>query len=424
MERDLISGAVARLRSAGYSLVMTDVALSDGARLRVDVVAWGPSDDGELLPRVAVEVKSSGRPEAALPILSQARAALGTVDHLVVTEQGWFLAAAGARSVEPVHGPNECRGPRGVVRAAGLAASLLEKRVWREADRLRTSGQGLSLRDAFAAVVSTMSNGEFETDGGDRVLLDPAAWQQAKLSVWDLLSERDVAAGSSSSLSVVATAVAALAGDKLGGTVLDPFCGAGRFLLAVRDRAVQEERLVRLLGRDLNGSILETAEQLAGGADLGIDLAVGDAFAGPLPEADVIVTAPPMGLRLAHAQQLSDGNRSKLSEAVAVDRCLAALKPGGRAVFQLSPSFIFHTGLEAFRSHVASQFRVAALIGCPSGAVLGTQVKSLLLVIDKASPGTTFVAQLAEDWQLQLGPDGPAVTAALQHIDATDWDRL
>lgn len=60
---------------------------------------------------------------------------------------------------------------------------------------------------------------------------------------------------------------------------------------------------------------------------------------------------------------------------------------------------------------------MVALIGLPGGAVPGTGVRSVLVVIERAEPGETFVAQLGEDWESQLAPGGAALSAALAHID-------
>ncbi|MCZ7424104.1 hypothetical protein O7607_30415 [Micromonospora sp. WMMA1949] len=41
----------------------------------------------------------------------------------------------------------------------------------------------------------------------------------------------------------------------------------------------------------------------------------------------------------------------------------------------------------------------------------------MLLVIDRAEPGETFVAQLGDDWAAQLSETGAAMNAALEHLD-------
>lgn len=72
---------VERLRGLGYAFVQTEVRIPDAPRLRVDVLAWAANETGELVPRLAVELKRGQRPEAALPVLAQVRAAFGTSEH-------------------------------------------------------------------------------------------------------------------------------------------------------------------------------------------------------------------------------------------------------------------------------------------------------------------------------------------------------
>lgn len=104
-------------------------------------------------------------------------------------------------------------------------------------------------------------------------------------------------------------------------------------------------------------------------------------------------------------------------EYAAVDRIVRVLADGGRAVLHLSAAFTFRGNGERFRRYVADHFHVAAVIGCPPGAVPGSSIRSVLLVIDNAEPQETFVAQLGEDWETQLAPGGAAIRAALEHID-------
>lgn len=409
---------IARLRDAGYPFVQSEVQLPNAPGLRVDVLAWAADEDGELLPRVAVEIKRSTRPEVALPLLAQARAALGTTVHFVVTDKGWFSAGPGLRTVEPVDGPSPIKAARGELRSVSLATNLLRQRIWKDADRLR--GQTNHLGSVFDAAVSTADEPTaIETAAGDVVAVEPTTLWNARRSAWAELASRDPSTASVSSPPVIANAIAGLVGERLSGVALDPFCGSGAFLWALTERAMREGRSVEAVGRDVNASIIQTAALIAQTAPGRVTFETGDAFTKPLPEADVIVTAPPLGLRLSEPYALENGTSTRQGDLAAVDVCLRALRPGGRAVFQLAPGITFQSQAESFRAHLASNYRVAALVGCPSGSAFGTQNKTVLMVVDKAQPGPTFVAQLAEDWETQLAPTGPTMSAALAHIDGT-----
>ena len=69
---------------------------------------------------------------------------------------------------------------------------------------------------------------------------------------------------------------------------------------------------------------------------------------------------------------------------------------------------------------LAENFHVAALIGLPAGAITGTGVRSVLVVIDRTEPAETLVTHLGEDWETQLGPEGPGLNAVLEFVDAED----
>lgn len=407
---------IRRLRDAGYLFVQSEVPIPNAPGIRVDVVAWASDEAGELVPRVAVEIKRSVRPEVALPLLAQVRAALGTTEHFVVTDQGWFSAAPGLRTVETVDGPSPIQAAPGELRSVSLATNLLRQRIWKDADRLR--GHANHLGSVFESAVSVAdAPAEIETAEGDVVAVEPTTLWKARRSAWADLAGRDPHTAAASSLPEIANALATLVGERLGGVTLDPFCGSGSFLWALTERAMREHRSIEAVGRDLNASIIQTASLIAQTAPSRVTFELGDTFTTPLPAADVIVTAPPMGLRLPEPHMLENGSPTRQADLAAVDVCLRALRPGGRAAFQLAPGITFQSQAESFRAYLASNYRVAALIGCPSGSALGTQIKTVLMIVDKAQPGPTFVAQLADDWGMQLAPSGPTMRAALAHID-------
>lgn len=409
---------VERLRGLGYAFVQTEVRIPDAPRLRVDVLAWAANETGELVPRLAVELKRGQRPEAALPVLAQVRAAFGTSEHYVVTDRGWFAGTPGLRAVEPVDGPTPNGTAGGELKSANFATDLLRQRIWKDADRLR--GHTDRLSSVFNGAVSVEDEQTaIETAAGDIVTVNPTVLWQARRAAWADMAQRDRSAGTFTSPPVIANAIASLVGERLGGAVVDPFCGSGAFLWALADRAAREGRSIEAIGRDIDAGIIQTASLIAQTAPSAVTFETGDAFATPLPGADVVVTAPPMGLRLREPFELQNGTSTRQADVAAVDICLRALRPGGRAVFQLSPGITFQTQAEGYRMYLAAEYRVAALIGCPSGSAFGTEIKTVLMVVDKTQAGETFVAQLADDWETQLAPTGPAMIAALAHIDGT-----
>ena len=216
---------------------------------------------------------------------------------------------------------------------------------------------------------------------------------------------------------MIVRAVAELAGTSSDGTVLDPFCGTGSFLWAMMDRAGGSEAPVEFVGVELNERLADLARMIARTAPLPTTIETGDAFQARLPKADLVLAAPPLGMRSQAARPLRDGSATTDISVVAVDLVLRQLRPGGRAVLHVAAGFTVHSANERFRKYLAHEYRVAALLGLPAGAVPGTGVRSVLMVIDRTEPGETFVAQLGEDWEAQLSPGGAALMAAVAHID-------
>ncbi|MFA1541684.1 HsdM family class I SAM-dependent methyltransferase [Actinomadura monticuli] len=225
------------------------------------------------------------------------------------------------------------------------------------------------------------------------------------------------------SIPAIARAVAELAGSAVAGTVLDPFCGTGSFLWAVMDRALQLQALVEFVGVELNERLAGLARAIGQTAPMVTTIENGDAFLTNLPMADLVLAAPPVGVRLPEPHVLLNGSTTAHITVAAVDLALRRLRPGGRAVLHVGAGFTFQRAAERYREYLASEHRVAALIGLPGGAIPGTSVRSILIVIDRAEPGETFVAQLGEDWETQLAPGGAAMTAAMAHIDGDSNGR-
>ena len=216
----------------------------------------------------------------------------------------------------------------------------------------------------------------------------------------------------------IAEAVAALVGDRLGGTVLDPFCGTGSFLWAVIDRAERFDGPVEFVGFDVDQKVAEAAQAIGRQEPLLTDIEVANAYYADLPAAQVVVTAPPLGLRLQAPHALLDGSMTTDGEATAARPVSCApLRPAAVRCSTLERDSRLKHALERYRQYLANEFRVAVVIGLPSGALPGTSIRSVLLVIDRARAGQTFIAQLGEDWEAQIGAEGPALLAAREHLD-------
>lgn len=406
-----------RLREAGYLFVQVAPRLPSKKGVDADVLAWGANDYGELVPQVAVEVKQSGRPEPSLPQLSRIQDTFGTTKHYVVIGEDWHVGEAGLRSLKPVEGPETSVRAKGTISDATLATDLLIQKVWAFADQNRGRTEA-DVRLFLAALSAEAKTPGITTASGVFLPVErEALWAAYRKVFADYVLRTGMRTGMHATPPVIARAIVELLGDRLTGTVLDPFCGSGELLWAAIDRAVAEERDIKVIGSDINTDISDLARLFSSNAPRQASIQTKDAFEDPLPAADAVVSVPPFGLRLQRPHTLLNGAATKNADMAAIDLCLRALKAGGRAVFQISPGLTYRNDAEDFRNYLASEFRIAALIGCPSGAAFGTQIKTVLMVVDKAPAGETFVAQLGEDWEVQLSAQGAALSAAIAHID-------
>lgn len=406
------------LRGAGYTLLQVQPRLEKLPSFRPDVLAWAANSDGDLVPWAVVELKTGQlkQPELVLPSLARSRDIMGTVDHYAVINGRWFKADRGVRSLEPVDGPTPPEyGAQGLLTDDELATSLLVQRLWFEASRLRDSG--VRVGDAFpagAALAETEQSYIELPDGGLLPVRPNVLWRAKRAALIEFASR---GSSESSSHPAITSAVAALVEQRVAGTVLDPFCGTGSFLWAVLDRTARLEIPARFVGYEINPRLASLAAGIGHGAPLPVTIDEADAFGTEFVRADVIITAPPLRVRSRDHETLLDGSRTSDGDVVAVDKSLRALKAGGRAVFHVASWFTSSDRFASYRTFLANEFHVAALIGLPRGAMAGTGATSVLMTIDKKDPAQTFVAQLGEDWENQLEPEGAALNAALEFIN-------
>lgn len=414
-ESDALALAAETLRDSGFPLVQVKPNFS-GVR-PLDVLAWGTNEYGELVPQAVVEVVRSGRPEPRLPRLAQTQTELGTTEHYVFTHEGWFQAEHGLRTLKPVEKPREPRYSGGVISDVGLATELIvqELSALRAQERARY-GPGVEVLSRVLDRENGMlgirtATGQFLTTKTE--ILSKAF----RGAIARFTRTSGMALGRHTTPPEAARAIAELLGNKLEGVILDPFCGLGEVLWATADRAETESREIQLLGSEILPEVTEIASVLAEVGPVHAHIELADAFSSDYASADAVVSAPILGLRLQTPHFLLNGDATVNGDLAAVDLCLRSLKPGGRAVMQVIPSIAHQQSAERYRKFLATQFRVAALIGCPSGAAAGTAAKTILMVIDRAESGETFVAQLGEDWEMQLRVGSPMLSAAREHLD-------
>ncbi|MBM2617885.1 N-6 DNA methylase [Actinoplanes sp. LDG1-06] len=361
----------------------------------------------------AKTAKTGSRPEVGLAALARARDLLGTADHYVVVDgTDWYRADAGIQRLVRVDGPEPPPyGGRGEIADVDFAVALLSDELWKVADRHRGGERPIDPEE-FLKLAG------FRTHTGAWVpIRKETLWQARRRALVDF-ERRGREGGLFTSHKTIARAVAELAGAKLTEDLLDPFCGAGSFLWDAVELAQRNGTGLRVArGYDLDRRTVDVARSIAEVSPVPVEVVAADALEADLPRSACVVSGPPFGLRFSEPHELMDGSKTRNGDSLLLDRLLRLLKPGGRAVLHLSLNITFRADVESYRRYLATHFRVAAILGLPNGAVPGANVRTVLMVVDASEPGDTFVAQLGEDWETQLAPDGAALQAALKHID-------
>lgn len=411
------------LEAAGYDFVQSQPRIPGVRDWRPDIVAWAANAQGTLVPWAAVELKTQSssaavRPENGLWALARARDNLGTVDHYVVINgREWYRADPGLQRLTEVEGPAAPpNGGEGEIADVDLVTALLSDDLWKAAARSRD--KGMPVVDYQFSAGTVLDFAGFRTTSGAWVPVNKnTLWQARRRAVVDF-ERRGKAAAVATSHKSVARAVAQLAGSSLTWDLLDPFCGAGSFLWECIDHSQEQATgLNTVLGYEIDQRTAEVARSIAAAAPVSTEIVTADALHADLLLSTCVVSAPPFGMKRPEQVELLDGSTTRDGDLVVLDRIVRLLAHGGRAVLHLPVGITFRSNAERYRHFLATRFRVAAILGLPTGAVPGTSIRSVLMVIENAEPTDTFVAQLGDDWETQLAASGAAMEAVLAHVD-------
>lgn len=398
------SQAIEELRAAGYQVIERDRRTSGRLHRISDIVAWGPSRTGDFGPLVSVEVKSRIRGDSMAGALSQLAAsasAFGTEINLVFAEGEWLQADPGLMSLSPIDGPPSCPTNHGTLRDPGVLARLLDAQLWNLAEGFRATTR---TPDA-AALLEVLRSVSLNSDGLVQglmpgVLVPPTLFVRA----WTAAAsgQRDYAAESSTPFDV-SEAMATIADVRPGERAFDPFAGFGGSLAALSLSTHGSEAI--LSGHELNPETQEAANALLSLTGKFSVVAHMDSLASSWGSPNVIVSSPPLGLRLPEPIATPIGRTSD-GDVAAIALSAEALKDDGRAVLLTTRGWTFRAGpAERLRRWLTGNVSVTALIGIPPVLRI-TGVPLLITVIDKSAPGDTLVANLESDWREQLAPGG------------------
>jgi len=411
-----------RLLDAGFGLVMREPRITPFGNYRPDVLAWASDEFGNLVPWALVEMKQKQdrHPALALQQLAALRSRLGTREHyVVINETEWFKADPGLQTLNEVEGPTPPRyGGRGILREPELLTTIMQEHMWRTCETLRSSRES-SQQNNYARYAATIRTLPPELADAKIDIDQNTLWKAQCLAI-ESIQRRKEYGYAFGSQPAVADAIAALLGNKLEGTIANPFCGTGSLLWSAIEAATTTEKsLEKAIGLEIVTNEVELARSIAQNAPVTTTIQNANPLDTEIPQVDCIVATPPLAMRLDKTYTLLDGSKTRDVELVSLDQCIRSLKPAGRAVLHISKGLTYRKQSENYRHYLATNLRVSALIGLPSGAFLGTSIPSVIIAIDNDRPSSTFVAQIGPDWQEQLSPSGSALQAAKAHLDGS-----
>lgn len=231
------------------------------------------------------------------------------------------------------------------------------------------------LADAGAHLARRSSGRQL--DAATRADLDRLTETEEASAVFEHLVDRFVAAASRY-LAVTPPQLAALMADIAAqptGTIFDPACGTGSFLMA----AVSATKVaIQPHGQESDSALGELATARLAFRTRSSDIRSGDSLrADAFPDliADAVLCSPPFNDRnwgfedLAYDPRWVYGMPPKSeSELAWVQHCLAHLRPGGRAVLLMPPAVATRRSGRAIRAELLRRRALRAVIALPAGA--------------------------------------------------------
>lgn len=221
------------------------------------------------------------------------------------------------------------------------------------------------------------------------------------------------------------------------GTLLDPSCGEGAFLLGALRAGLAPEQLygldtdVRLLGTwqalGLQESHLAVADGLTGGGETLFDAVVGNPpFAGPQAWE---IGSPVEGRYDWCRLQRADGSpRALPREWWFLERSWRLCRPGGLIALVLPEGVLANQRWLVLRQRLLAACQVEAIIGLPRDTFRSgrTTVKTCLTILRKQVASATHQVRLAELSAEELDGAGPVLwdkwEAGVEVAAARPWD--
>ena len=406
--KKLIDQTVQALVELGYS-VDSQTWMSRGNQGRVNIFGWGAGSQGNIVPLVAVEVLETVTPqniELALQQLSSAQTMMDTRNSFIFNGQTWWRVSEDFRSVEEGPQPNAVKALTKKITDPIAIGPMIKPELWKAMDATR--GQ-LSVQEGIIAAIQTVLDNSanlgdaIALSGNASMPLDRQAFVKALQQILVQMSGKDA---QFSTPPEVVDFLFNLVGNLSGVQAFyDPFAGSGSNTREAWIRfGLTSEEKIQITGREINSSVVELAEVLNSASKSHVTMELGNSFMLPSVSADLVVTVPPLGMRLNEPIETPFGS-TKNGDIAAIALAVSSLKPNGVAAMISPPGWTWSKEGQALRDWLSQNYHVIALLSLPPVLNKVTAISPVALVVRNSVPGETVVGTLKEDWLTQSSED-------------------
>jgi hypothetical protein len=406
--KKLIDQTVQALVELGYS-VDSQTWMSRGNQGRVNIFGWGAGSQGNIVPLVAVEVLETVTPqniELALQQLSSAQTMMDIRNSFIFNGQTWWRVSEDFRSVEEGPQPNAVKALTKKITDPVAIGPMIKPEIWKAMDATR--GQ-LSVQEGIIAAIQTVLGNSanlgdaIALSGNANMPLDRQAFVKALQQILVQMSGKDAQFSTPPEVvDFLFNLVGNLSGVK---AFYDPFAGSGSNTREAWIRfGLTSEEKIQITGREINSSVEELAELLNSASKSHVMMELGNSFMLPRVSADLVVTIPPLGMRLSEPIETPFGS-TKNGDIAAIALAVSSLKPNGVAAMISPPGWTWSKEGQALRDWLSQNYHVIALLGLPPVLNKVTAISPVALVVRNSVPGQTVVGTLKEDWLTQSSDD-------------------
>jgi hypothetical protein len=412
--KKLTDQVVQKLVELGYS-VHSQTWTARGNRIRVNIYGWGTGSSGDIVPLVAVEAMEKAEPDEinlALQQLNSVQSVMNTCEHYIFDGQTWWKASEDFRSVNVSAPPNRIKASTKKITDKKIIAPLIKKELHKELEITRGR---LSIQDGIAAAVGnilhTLINlGEAIALSGNATLpIERQAFVKAlQLNLIQMTGREAQYLTPPDLVEFLFNLVGDLPDIE---SFYDPFAGSGANTREAWMRyGLKTEQQIQILGREINGSVVELADALNSASGSNITMELGNSFLLPKAIADLVVTIPPLGVRLNDPFETPFG-LTKNGDIAAISLTVTSLKPNGVAAMITPPGWTWSSEGQALRDWLSQEYHVLALLSLPPVLKHLTAISPIALLVRNSIPGETVVGSLKEDWLEQSSKNQELVQA-------------